>query len=246
MQTAEFAKLRQVAPTRIPTKWGAEFQVFGFDREASNGRVETALAIVLGDVTTGAPLLRIHSQCFTSEVLGSLRCDCGDQLDIAMRAIIDEGRGLVIYELQEGRGIGLMAKLQAYALQDLGLDTVEANHALGLAADCRDYSLPAAILKELGISQVRLITNNPDKTEALINAGIEVTEQLPCEVPPTPHSLAYFRTKKAKLGHALRLLRREPTDHFDDCDLRTVMGDVAANDQFEFSTIEAAIRELKA
>src|SRR5882672_10073619 len=180
---------RRVATTRMPTKWGI-FQAIGFEREISNGtrRTETALALVLGDVTKGVPLVRIHSQCFTGEMLGSLRCDCGDQLEIAMRAIAEEGRGLLIYEHQEGRGIGLMAKLQAYALQDAGLDTVDANHALGLPADCRDFRLSAAILRELGVKRVRLLSNNPDKAAALKNAGIEVVAQLSCEVAPTPHS----------------------------------------------------------
>src|SRR5260221_1378293 len=131
----------------MPTKWGV-LQAFGFERDLSNGsrRTETALALVLGDVAEDAPLLRMHSQCFTGEILGSLRCDCGDQLEIAMQAIADEGRGLLTYEYQEGRGIGLMAKLQAYALQDDGLDTIEANHALGFPSDCRDFRLPVAIL----------------------------------------------------------------------------------------------------
>src|SRR6185437_10072211 len=127
--------------------------------------------IVLGDVNQGSPLVRIHSQCFTSEVLGSLRCDCREQLDIAMRAIAEEGRGLVIYEHQEGRGIGLMAKLRAYALQDKGLDTVEANHALGFKADCRDFGLPAAVVRELGIKRVRLLSNNPRKASVLAANG---------------------------------------------------------------------------
>src|SRR5438105_7279039 len=166
---------------------------------------ETALALVLGDLTVGAPLVRIHSQCFTGEVLGSLRCDCNDQLEIAMRAIAEEGRGLVIYEHQEGRGIGLMAKLQAYALQDAGLDTVDANHALGFRADCRDYGLPAAILHELRVSRVRLVSNNPHQSRALSDAGIEVVAQISCEAAPTPHSLAYLRAKKEKMGHVLRL-----------------------------------------
>ena len=150
-----------------------------------------------------APLLRIHSQCFTGEVLGSLRCDCKDQLELSLSAIAEEGRGLIIYEHQEGRGIGLMAKLQAYALQDEGLDTVEANHALGYEADCRDFSLPIAILHELGLSRVRLLTNNLQKSKALLAAGIEVVGRVGCEVPPTPESIAYLRTKKEKLGHLL-------------------------------------------
>src|ERR1700760_3566618 len=131
--------VRRVVSTRMPTRWG-EFEALGFKRLARSGRIETALAIVLGDLTEGVPLVRIHSQCFTSEVLGSLRCDCNAQLELAMRAIADEGRGVVIYEHQEGRGIGLMAKLHAYALQDTGLDTIDANHALGFRDDYRDFS----------------------------------------------------------------------------------------------------------
>ncbi|HET6977377.1 MAG TPA: 3,4-dihydroxy-2-butanone-4-phosphate synthase [Pyrinomonadaceae bacterium] len=216
---------RRVAATRIPTRWGI-FETLGFERTVLNGTrpVETALALVLGDLKEGAPLVRIHSQCFTGEVLGSLRCDCGDQLDLAMRVIAEEGRGLVIYEHQEGRGIGLMAKLQAYSLQDRGLDTVEANHALGLAADYRDFSLPVAILNDLGVTSVRLLSNNPDKSRALSAAGIDVVTRVPCEAAANSHSLSYLRTKKEKLGHALML----PAD------------------EFEFAEIDEAIRELQA
>jgi GTP cyclohydrolase II len=165
----------------MPTKWGI-FNAIGFERDANGTRrVETALAIVMGDLTQGIPMLRIHSQCFTGEVLGSLRCDCGDQLEIAMQAIAEEGCGLVIYEYQEGRGIGLMAKLQAYELQDSGLDTVEANHVLGFDADCRDFSLAAAILSEFRISRVRLMSNNPRKKQILRDAGVEVVEELPAK-----------------------------------------------------------------
>jgi len=199
--------VREIAATRMPTKWGM-FRAVGFERDFLDGsrRVETALALVLGDVTNGVPLVRIHSQCLTGEMLGSLRCDCGDQFEMAMRAIAEEGHGLLIYEYQEGRGIGLKAKLQAYAFQDAGLDTVDANLALGFSADGRDFSLPAAILHELGVSQVRLLSNNPDKAAALKNAGIEVVAQISCEVAPTQHSIVYLRTKKERMGHALNLV----------------------------------------
>ena len=179
MRAAQTGLLWRIASTRMPTRWGM-FDAIGFERDVSNGtrRVETALALVMGDLTEGVPLLRIHSQCFTGEVLGSLRCDCHDQLEMAMQAIAEEGRGLVIYEYQEGRGIGLMAKLQAYELQDAGIDTVEANHALGFKADCRDFGLPAAILHDLGIKQVRLLSNNPRKASALAGSDIEVVARV--------------------------------------------------------------------
>jgi len=206
----------RVATARMPTKWGM-FHATGFKREVANNfhGVETALAIVMGNVRNGVPLLRIHSQCFTSEALGSLRCDCADQLAMAMQAIADDRRGLVIYEYQEGRGIGLMAKLRAYELQDAGIDTVEANRALGFKADYRDFSLSAAILRDLGIGRVRLLTNNPHKSRALTNAGIEVVAQIPCEAAPTSHSLSYLRTKKERMGHALSLrLSRSASNKF--------------------------------
>ena len=189
------------------------FDAIGFERDTCNGgrKTETALALVMGDLNNGVPLLRIHSQCLTGEVLGSLRCDCRDQLEMAMQAIAKEGRGLVIYEYQEGRGIGLMAKLEAYELQDVGIDTIEANHALGFKADFRDFSLAAAILHDLRILRVRLLTNNPCKVRALKDAGIEVVERVSCEVRPTAHSLAYLQTKKQKMGHALSLGIPEPS-----------------------------------
>jgi GTP cyclohydrolase II len=198
--------LWRTASTRLPTKWGT-FEAMGFERDVWPGgqSVETALALVLGNLRQGVPLLRVHSQCVTGEVFCSLRCDCGGQLNLAMQAIAQEGRGLVIYEYQEGRGIGLMAKLQTYELQDAGIDTVEANHALGFNADLRDFSLAIAILHDLRISRVRLLTNNPRKVRSLGDAGIEVVERLPCEVGPTVHSLAYLRTKKQRMGHALNL-----------------------------------------
>jgi GTP cyclohydrolase II len=196
--------VRRIVSTRLPTKSGL-FQLVGFERELP-GKIETALALTMGGLTQGAPLLRIHSQCFTGEILGSLRCDCREQLEIAMATIAAEECGLVIYEHQEGRGIGLMAKLQAYALQDKGLDTVEANHALGFAADCRDFGLPMAILHDLKISRVRLLSNNPEKHQALVQAGIEVSERISCETTPNIHALSYLRTKKEKMGHALKLV----------------------------------------
>jgi GTP cyclohydrolase II len=217
MSIAATGGLWRIASTRMPTRWGM-FEAIGFERDVWDGtsRVETALAIVMGDVTEGVPLLRIHSQCFTGEVLGSLRCDCGDQLEMAMQAIAEQGRGLVIYEYQEGRGIGLMAKLEAYDLQDAGLDTVEANHALGFKADCRDFGLPAAILRELRIRRVRLLTNNPRKVSALVENGIEVVARLACEAVPHQHALAYLRTKQERMGHALSLRQTDGTDRRSD------------------------------
>jgi GTP cyclohydrolase II len=201
------------------------FEAIGFECDiwGSSQRVETALALVMGDVTDvidEAPLLRIHSQCVTGELLGSLRCDCGDQLEMAMQVIAREGRGLVIYEYQEGRGIGLMAKLEAYELQDAGLDTVEANHALGFKADCRDFGVSAAILRDLGIQKVLLLTNNPRKAGALVENGIEVVARLACEAVPNPHALAYLQTKQEKMGHTLRLERSDSTGRA--VDLRAV------------------------
>src|SRR5262245_23977254 len=198
--------LWRTASTRLPTRSGT-FESMGFEPDVWTGgrTAETALALVLGDLRQGVPLLRIHSQCLTGEVFGSMRCDCGGQLDLAMQAIAQEGRGLVIYDFQEGRGIGLMAKLQAYELQDAGIDTVEANHALGFKADFRDFSLAAAILHDLRIPRVRLLTNNPRKVRALSDGGIEIVERLPCDVGPTAHSLAYLQTKKQKMGHTLAL-----------------------------------------
>ncbi len=159
------------------------------------------MALVMGDVRSAPPLVRIHSQCLTGDVFGSLRCDCRQQLEMALGMIAEEGAGVLIYEQQEGRGIGLMAKLQAYELQDSGLDTVEANERLGFKADQREFALPAEILKSLGISQVRLLSNNPGKVAALERAGIEVTERVPCEVTPSEYAEEYLKTKKEKLGH---------------------------------------------
>ena len=206
VQRAGQNSLVRVASTRLPTMFGL-FDLIGFERvNADKAETESALLLTLGDLHHRAPLLRIHSQCLTGEVLGSLRCDCRGQLELAMSAIAGEGSGLVIYEYQEGRGIGLMAKLKAYALQDKGLDTVEANQALGFDSDCRDFSLAVAILREIGIDGVRLMSNNPQKLEALAKGGIEVIERIACETPPSPYALSYLRTKKKKMGHSLTIM----------------------------------------
>jgi GTP cyclohydrolase II len=192
-----------VASADFPTRWG-KFRIYGFRSEfASEGnpRVEEAVALVMGDIHSAPPLVRIHSQCLTGDVFHSLRCDCRQQLEMALSMICDEGAGILIYEQQEGRGIGLMAKLQAYELQDAGLDTVEANERLGFKADERDFALPGQMLKALGVNQVRLLSNNPEKVEALERAGVEVVERVPCEVEPSRHAEEYLKTKKEKLGH---------------------------------------------
>lgn len=195
-----------MASADFPTRWGT-FRIHGFRAEfgSSEGgkqeRVEEAVALVMGDIHSAPPLVRVHSQCLTGDVFHSLRCDCRQQLEMALSMIRDLGAGILIYEQQEGRGIGLMAKLQAYELQDSGLDTVEANERLGFKADHRDFALPAEMLKALGVSRVRLLSNNPEKVEALENAGVKVIERVPCEVPPSPYAEEYLRTKKEKLGH---------------------------------------------
>ena len=166
-----------------------------------NGKPEEAVALVMGDVHTAPALVRVHSQCLTGDVFGSLRCDCRQQLEMALAMIAEEGAGILIYEQQEGRGIGLMPKLQAYELQDSGLDTVEANEKLGFKADHREFALPAEILKALGLRSVRLLSNNPDKVAALENAGVTVAERVPCEVDPSTHAEEYLKTKREKLGH---------------------------------------------
>jgi len=205
-ESQETGPIRQVAATELPTRWGV-FQALGFERQSLGHRSpETAIVLVLGEPSRGVPLVRIHSQCITGDILRSLRCDCGPQLELAMQAIAAEGCGLLIYDQQEGRGIGLMAKLQAYALQDEGLDTIAANHALGFEADCRDFSLPGAILNDLGIQRIRLLSNNPEKRDALAKAGIVVVEQIPCEATPNPHAVRYLRVKKQSMGHTLTLV----------------------------------------
>jgi GTP cyclohydrolase II len=197
------SRVQQVASADFPTRWGT-FRIYGFRAQRGgdekNG-AEEAIALVMGDVHSTPPLVRVHSQCLTGDVFHSLRCDCRQQLELALGMIRDLGAGILIYEQQEGRGIGLMAKLQAYELQDAGLDTVEANEQLGFKADHRDFALPAEILKALGVTKVRLLSNNPEKLEALEKAGIKVIERVPCEVAPSPYAEEYLKTKKEKLGH---------------------------------------------
>jgi GTP cyclohydrolase II len=159
---------------------------------------------VMGDVHGAPPLVRIHSQCLTGDVFGSLRCDCRQQLEMALMMIASAGAGILIYEQKEGRGIGLMAKLQAYALQDKGMDTVQANEELGFRADHREFVMPAAVLKSMGVSAVKLLSNNPQKVAALEEAGIKVVERVSAEVEPHAQSEKYLKTKKEKLGHLLK------------------------------------------
>ena len=196
--------LRKVAEADFPTQYGT-FRIFGFEGEPSNGlRHEEAVVLRMGEFTEGdTPLVRIHSQCLTGDVFHSLRCDCRAQLELAMAAIAAEGRGLLIYELQEGRGIGLLNKLRAYELQDQGLDTVEANESLGFESDLRSYALPAAILRYFGFTGVRLMSNNPEKVEAVEQAGIRVVERVPCLADVLDTRESYLRTKKEKMGHLL-------------------------------------------
>jgi GTP cyclohydrolase II len=195
---------KQVASADFPTRWG-HFRIHGFTLDSSkNGKPEEAVALVIGDIHSSPPLVRVHSQCLTGDVFGSLRCDCRQQLEMALTLIAGEGAGILIYEQQEGRGIGLMPKLQAYELQDAGLDTVEANERLGFKADHREFELPAEILKSLGVDRVRLLSNNPEKVAALERAGIGVTERVPCEVAPSAHAEDYLRVKKEKMGHLFK------------------------------------------
>jgi GTP cyclohydrolase II len=196
-----YQHVRKVAEAEFPTRWGA-FRIFGFEGQTSEDRrVETAVALVMGDVQAAPPLVRIHSQCLTGDVFGSLRCDCRQQLEMALAQIAAAGAGVLVYEQQEGRGIGLMAKLQAYELQDRGMDTVQANEALGFQADQRGFALPAEVLKALGVSAVRLLSNNPEKVAALERGGVRVVERVPCEVEPHSSFENYLKTKKEKLGH---------------------------------------------
>jgi GTP cyclohydrolase II len=212
-----FESVKKIAEADFPTRWGT-FRILGFEgtplaprtdcppASETGSPVEGLVALVMGDIHSAPPLVRIHSQCLTGDVFGSLRCDCRLQLELALGKIAAEGAGILLYEQQEGRGIGLMAKLKAYELQDQGMDTVEANVELGFAADCREYELPAEALKFLGVSKVRLITNNPEKVAALESAGIQVTERISAEVEPQDSFAGYLKTKHEKMGHIVETL----------------------------------------
>lgn len=192
------ATAQATGDARLPTQWG-EFRIHGF--ETANGQEHVAL--VMGKPHEAeAPLVRVHSECLTGDALFSQRCDCGPQLEAAMKRIGEAGEGIILYLRQEGRGIGLLNKIRAYAVQDLeGADTVEANEALGFAPDARDYGVAAAMLSELGVSRLRLMTNNPQKVAGLQAAGVVVTERLPIYAGRNPHNHAYLQTKAAKFGH---------------------------------------------
>jgi GTP cyclohydrolase II len=194
-------KLEKVAEADFPSQFGF-FRIYGF-RGVAGGRVEEAVVLQMGDLAGVPPLVRIHSQCLTGDVFHSLRCDCRAQLDIALESIAREGRGLLIYEHQEGRGIGLLNKLRAYELQDQGADTVEANERLGFDSDLRSYLLPGAILRYFNLTAIRLLSNNPDKVEAVEAAGVRVVERVPCLADVLDTRQAYLRTKQEKMGHLL-------------------------------------------
>ena len=195
-------KLQKIAEADFPTRFG-HFRILGF-QGVEGEESEDAVVLQMGDILTPEPVMvRIHSQCLTGDVFHSLRCDCRAQLELAIESIAKEGRGLLIYEQQEGRGIGLLNKLRAYELQDHGADTVEANQQLGFEADLRGYQMPAAILNFLDVKAVRLMSNNPDKIKALERVGVRVVERIPSIIDPIGSNEKYLRTKREKLGHLL-------------------------------------------
>lgn len=195
--------VKEVASPRLPTEYG-EFRIHAYRSDVTG---DENVALVMGEIDPDEPILvRVHSQCLTGDIFGSARCDCGPQLHQALARIGDEGRGIVLYLLQEGRGIGLINKLRAYELQDQGKDTVEANEHLGFRPDQRDYGIGAQILRNLGVRKMRLMTNNPSKYIALDGYGLEIVERVQLEVPPTDMSRDYLRTKREKLGHLLKLV----------------------------------------
>ena len=193
--------LHKVAEADFPTRFG-RFRIFGFEGRRGE-QIEEAVALKMGELGGDPPLVRIHSECLTGDVFHSLRCDCRLQLELALNTVARQKRGLIIYEHKEGRGIGLLNKLRAYELQDEGADTVEANEQLGFEADLRDFQLPVEILRYFGVTALRLLSNNPEKFQALEQAGIHVIERIPCLVEPMATTADYLRTKKEKLGHLL-------------------------------------------
>ena len=202
-KTSPAPDLRLRAETTLPTRKAGAFRLLVY---GDSGDKNVLVALVKGKIAPGAPaLVRLHSQCLTGDVFGSERCDCGEQLDAALAMIDKAGAGVLVYMFDEGRGIGLINKIRAYALQDQGRDTVEANHALGFAADMRDYRPGARILADLGVREVRLLTNNPDKVRQLEAYGLAVVERVPLEMPPRSANRDYLRTKRAKFGHLLSL-----------------------------------------
>ncbi len=202
MDNSAALRLTKVAEANFPTQFG-RFRIYGFEG-CADGRIEEAVVLTMGRIDElPPPLVRIHSQCLTGDVFHSLRCDCRAQLEIAIKSIAQEGRGMLIYEHQEGRGIGLLNKLRAYELQDQGADTVEANERLGFEPDLRNYELPAAILRYFDLKSIRLLSNNPEKVEAVEAAGVKVAERVPCLAPAVDTRQAYLRTKKEKMGHLL-------------------------------------------
>jgi len=202
MQKPLVLRLNKVAEAKFPTRFGV-FRIYGFRADYEDRR-EEAVVLKMGDLGgPRPPLVRIHSQCLTGDVFHSLRCDCRAQLELSLKKIGEEGRGLLIYEHQEGRGIGLLNKLRAYELQDQGADTVEANERLGFESDLRHYVLPGEILQYFHVPAVRLLSNNPDKVAAVERAGVAVVERVPCQVTTIDTTEMYLRTKKEKMGHLL-------------------------------------------
>lgn len=201
MEQNQSFRLEKAAEADFPTRFG-QFRIYGFVGHFGD-RTEEAVVLRMGELSGDPPLVRIHSECLTGDVFHSLRCDCRVQLEIALEKVSAEGRGLIIYEHQEGRGIGIMNKLRAYELQDNGADTVEANIQLGFDADLRNYELPVAVMKFFALEAVRFLSNNPEKITALERAGVKVTERVPVIGEPQQHAQSYLRTKRDKLGHLL-------------------------------------------